>query len=291
MSEQIVETRLDGKMKAIPDLQYDGSSIDVLYDYHEEAIKWYENHLGWKVEQKEDWKVDPRVVQGKMTHMGYGAWLVSYIANERLPFHFAERGTVDSNVRLCFKARDLDKAHSGFSTNGIRVSDIYDGPGGHRYFDAWVTLEGIKFTFQNELENSLVAFPHCDNFRDTCVFIGVSNLEKSVEWYKHFVGMEVESEYIEDGYVIMSLGVNHHPDGKSKWILVTLPENAYVGKVDGAVRPMCFIHNRDEFFEYHRFLKANGVEVGEIGGFTGRGMSMFHFYDLDGNRFNVSCFV
>ncbi|MFS0861096.1 VOC family protein [Fredinandcohnia sp. 179-A 10B2 NHS] len=277
--------------RVLPKLYYDGCSIDVLYDYHEDAIKWYEKHLGWKVEQKEDWIADPRASKGKMTHMGWGTWLVSSITNQRLPFHYADRGTVDPNIRVCFKAKELNSTYSMFFEKGVRVSDIYDGPGGHKYFDVWVTSEGTRFTFQNEIENSTVAFPDCDNYRDTCVRIGVEDLEKSVEWYRDYVGMEVESEHINDGYVIMSLGVNHHPEGKSKWILEKLPENIYIGKVDGTIRPMCFIHNRDEFFEYHRFLRDSGVEVGEIGGYTGGGMSMFHFYDIDGNRFNVSCFV
>ncbi len=291
MSDQIVNREYHEKMNRVPKLQYDGCSIDVLFDYHEEAIKWYEKYLGWKVEQKEEWIADPRATQGKMTHMGRGAWLVSCITNQRLPFHFADRGTVDPAIRLCFKAIDLPGLHSMFTKEGIRVSDMYDGPGGHKYFDAWVTSEGTRFTFQNELENSPVAFPDCDNLRDTCVRIGVRDLEKSVEWYKEYVGMEVDSDCTSDGYVIMSLGVNHHDEGKSKWILERLAEDPSRGKVNGTVRPTCFIHHREEFFEYHRYLKESGVEVGEIGGFTGGGMSMFHFYDVDGNRFNVSCFV
>lgn len=291
MSEQIVNIESPGTIRVVPKLLYDGGSIDVLYDYHEDAIKWYETYLGWKVQQKENWKPDPRASLGKMTHMGRGYWLNSYITSQRLPYHYAQRGTIDPHIRLCFKAKNIGQVHSDFSQNGIRVTDIYDGPGGHKYFDAWVTSEGTRFTFQDELEHSPVSFPQCDHFQDTCIRIGVKNLENAAAWYKHFVGMEVESEHVDDNYVIMSLGVNHHPDGKSKWILEKLPDDACTDKVDGPVRPTCFIQHREEFFGYHLFLKDSGVEVGEIGGFTSRGMSMFHFYDLDGNRFNVSCFV
>jgi catechol 2,3-dioxygenase-like lactoylglutathione lyase family enzyme len=292
MGEQIINAESSAASDSVvPKLLYDGGSIDVLYDYHEEAVKWYENYLGWRIEQREDWKPDPKVVAGKMTHMGRGYWLNSYISNQRLPYHYAERGTVDPNVRLCLKTKDIEQAHSNFSKKGVRVSDLYDGPGGHRYFDAWLTLEGTRFTFQDELANSPVASPQCDNFQDSCIRIGVSNLEKAIAWYKHFVGMELESERENDSYSVMSLGVNHHPGGKSMWILEELPEGAVIGKIDGPVRPTCFIQDRDEFFGYHRFLKESGVDVGEMGGFTGRGMSMFHFYDTDGNRFNVSCFV
>jgi catechol 2,3-dioxygenase-like lactoylglutathione lyase family enzyme len=150
MREQIINAESPAASeRVVPKLLYDGGNVDVLYDYHEEAIKWYENYLGWRIEQKEDWKPDPKVAAGKMTHMGRGYWL---------------------------------------------------------------TLE-------------------------------------------------------------------------------RLPEVAVIGKVDGPVRPTCFIQNRNEFFGYHRFLKESGVDVGAMGGFTGRGMSMFHFYDTDGNHLNVSCFV
>ncbi|HZG88043.1 VOC family protein [Paenibacillus sp.] len=291
MEEQIIATESPGPAGVVPKLLYDGGSIDILYDYHEDAIKWYENHLGWKVEQKENWKPDPRVAAGKMTHMGRGYWLTSYVTKKKLPFHYAERGTIDPHVRLCLKAKDIKQTHDDFSKKGIRVSEIYNGPGGHSYFDAWLTMEGTRFTFQDELEHSPIAFPDCDNFRDTCVRIGVKNLENAIKWYKQYVGMEVESLHGGDGYAIMSLGVNHHPNGKSMWVLEQLSDGAITEKVDGPVRPTCYIQNREQFFGYHTFLKNSGVDVCEIGGFTGRGMSMFHFYDPDGNRFNVSCFV
>lgn len=36
----------------VPQILYDGADVDVLWDGHEDAIRWYERHLGWKVEQK-----------------------------------------------------------------------------------------------------------------------------------------------------------------------------------------------------------------------------------------------
>ncbi|WP_307336577.1 VOC family protein [Metabacillus malikii] len=147
----------------------------------------------------------------------------------------------------------------------------------------------MRITFQDDIKNSQVAFPDSDNFSDTCVRIGVGDLEKSVKWYKDFVGMELEAEKVNEDFVVMSLGVNHDPNGKSKWILERTSDHN--GRTDGSIRPICFIQNRDDFFQYYHFLKESGIEVGEIGGFTEGGLSMFHFYDLDGNRFNVSSFV
>lgn len=60
------------------------------------------------------------------------------------------------------------------------------------------------------------------------------------------------------------------------------------GKIDGAIRPLTLIKKREDFFTYHQFLRDNGVECGDVGGFLQKGRVLFHFYDADGNRFNVS---
>src|SRR5690606_14186080 len=117
-------------------------------------------------------------------------------------FHYAERGTVDPNIRLCLKANDIEHAHSTFSNDGIRVSEIYKGPGGHGYFDAWLSMEGTRFTFQEALPSSPITLIPCDNFQDTCVRIAVKDLQQAVTWYKQYVGMEIESEHYNDGYVV-----------------------------------------------------------------------------------------
>ncbi|GIP39909.1 hypothetical protein J31TS4_31890 [Paenibacillus sp. J31TS4] len=292
MNEQLVHTEpVVGSGRVVPDLLYDGGSIDVLYDYHEEAVRWYETNLGWSVRQQESWKPDPRAAQGKMTHMGRGLWLTSSVTSQRLPYHYAERGTVDPHVRLCLRAADLEQTRSALEGRGVRVTDLYAGPGGHRYFDAWLTAEGTRIAFVEEQAPSPVPLPPCGPNEDVCVRIGVSHLDEAVPWYERYIGMQVEAVHREEGYAVMSLGVNHHPDGKSLWILESLPPGAYTGPVDGPVRPTCFVQGRDAFFAYYQFLKDSGVMVGEMGGFTGRGLALFHLYDRDGNRFNVSSFV
>lgn len=67
-----------------------------------------------------------------------------------------------------------------------------------------------------------------------------------------------------------------------------MPEGAQTDPRDGQVQPVCWIKSRDDFFRYHEQLKALGVDTSEVGGFLNRGMVSFHFYDPDGNRFNVS---
>ena len=66
------------------------------------------------------------------------------------------------------------------------------------------------------------------------------------------------------------------------------PQGASTEKANGQVQPVCWIKSREEFFQYNERLRSTGVETSEVGGFVERGMVGFHFYDPDGNRFNVS---
>ncbi|PYI51569.1 VOC family protein [Paenibacillus flagellatus] len=268
----------------VPPLFYDGGAIDLLFDHHERAIDWFVDHMGWQVRQKEQWKPDPRASEGRMTHMGHGTWLVSALTATRLPHHYAERGTVDPNVRWCWRIGDFERTRERLVQSGVRVSPIYAGPGGHRYFDFWATLEGVRLTAQEDV--SLTG----DTFTPSWTRVGVTDLERSIHWYRRHTGMVIEQSCINEGYVTMSLGVNHRPGERSLWVLERLPESAFAEKTDGAVRPYCFIHGRESFMAYHRGLREAGVDVSDIGGFSPKGLAAFHFYDPDGNRFNVSSF-
>lgn len=114
--------------------------------------------------------MDPRCFKGKMIQMDYGTWLVTYLTNTRLPHQFAERGTVESNIRLCFRIRDLEKIHQTLLDDGVRVSPVYDGPK-TRYFDVWATAEGIRLTLQEDL-----SVPSAE-LLPSWIRIGVRNIE------------------------------------------------------------------------------------------------------------------
>lgn len=91
------------KRNAVPELFYDGGEIDILWDNHDQAIAWYETFMGWEVKRKESWWPDERVQSGKMTHLGYGTWLNSVLTMQQLPFHYAQRGSIDPHIRWCWR--------------------------------------------------------------------------------------------------------------------------------------------------------------------------------------------
>ncbi|WP_127531779.1 VOC family protein [Paenibacillus kobensis] len=266
----------------VPALYFDGTTVDVLWDNHDAAIEWYRRHMAWEIGQTENWKPDPRCTQGRMTRLNWGTWLISSLTSERLPHHYAERGTVESNVRLCWRTRDIKAVHRRFQSDGVRLSDLYRGPGNTEYFDFWATNEGIRFTAQEDQSVQE------DGFVPSWIRIGVRELAQSAEWYRRYMGMEVENDFSEYGFVIMSLGLNHQRDQKSLWVLEQLPEGAYTGKVSGQVWPVCWIPDREALFQYRTHLIDSGIEASEVGGFVTRGLISFHFYDPDGNRLNVS---
>ncbi len=266
----------------VPELYYDGGEIDVLWDNHDQAIAWYETFMGWEVKRKELWSPDQRIIRGRMTHLGYGTWLNSVLTSQKLPFHYAERGSVDPHIRWCWRTKNLQKTHTSFSENKIRVTDIYRGPDGKQYFDFWATAEGARLTAEGD--DTLTT----KGFKPSVTRIGVSDLRQARQWYGEFVGMNVLEDHIEDGYLVLHLRENYSETNKSIWILEQLPMDSYKGKIDGMIRPLTLVKNRASFFAYHQFLKDSGVDCGDIGGFLEKGRVLFHFYDSDGNRFNVS---
>lgn len=262
----------------VPVLYFDGQYLDTLWDNHDHVVNWLQKYFSWKVIRKEDWKVDPACREGKMTQLDFGTWVISYLTDERLPHHYADRN-VESNIRLCFRVNDLDEIHRRLSDDGVRVSNLYLGPKTH-YFDVWIADEGIRLTMQEDrsVQPGEVA--------PSWIRIGVSRLKESMDWYQTHMGMKLLEHDSERKYAIMSLKLNHS-DLDSLWVLEQSSlENK--GKVDGQVQPICWIQDREELFKYHQYLNDNGIETSKIGGFLTKGLVSFHFYDQDGNRLNIS---
>ena len=118
--------------------------------------------------------------------------------------------------------------------------------------------------------------------------IGVRDVDQSIKWHESVTGMRLVERDPDGQFAIMALKLNHAENEDSLWVLERLPEGAHTDKRNGQVQPVSSIKSRDDFFKYHEHLKSIDVDTSEIGGFVARGMVSFHFYDPDGNRFNVS---
>ncbi|WP_127583777.1 GyrI-like domain-containing protein [Paenibacillus koleovorans] len=259
----------------VPSLKYDGGFIHVLWDYHEAATEWYSKHFLWKSGDTHASSSE------KLTRHAFGTWIKSVLSESGPHPDLVDRG-VDPNVRWCWNTKDIVGAHNYFKENEIRISDIYLGPGERYYFDLWATFEGTRLTVCGypELEQDYGA-----RLCPSWVRIGVRDVKAAKEWYRKHVGMSLLEEHSEKGWVLMGLGVEHHP-GTSLWWLETLPPNAYTGPINGPVTPCCVLHDKWVFQNYHQFLLESGVSVSDISGNL-NGFARFHFFDPDGNRFSI----
>jgi len=259
----------------LPSLKYDGGFIQVLWDYHEAAVEWYSKHFHWTSGETHTSRTD------KLTRHAFGTWIKSVLSENGPHPELADRG-VDPNVRWCWNTRDIVETYTYFKENHIRLSEIYLGPGNRYYFDLWTTYEGTRLTVCGypELEQDYGA-RLCPGW----VRIGVSNIDDAKQWYQKYIGMSVLEEHLEQGCVLMGLGVEHHP-GTSLWWLETLPPNAYTKPINGTAAPYCVLHDKWVFLHYHQYLNDSGVNVSNITGNVD-GFARFHFFDPDGNRFNI----
>lgn len=268
-------------MSNVPNLYFDGQLIDVQWGNEKIVAEWFAKYFGWSIQRQEQWKVDPRCEDGQMTQMEWGTWIISYIAMEQLSHHYAARSGADGNIRLCFRIKELQAKHHLFQQAGIQVTPIYNGAGPTTYFDFWVPGEGFRLTLQEDR-----SIESMDSVLPSWIRIGVIDLDQSVEWLTKHLGMKITADHADQGYMLMSLKLNHL-DGDSLWV-IEQDAQASINKADSQVQPICWIQERDEFFRYHQFLIDSGVETSDIGGFVTRGMVSFHCYDPNGNRYNFS---
>ncbi|WP_199618265.1 VOC family protein [Paenibacillus alkalitolerans] len=266
----------------VPAVLFDGGTINVTLEEHEHAIEWCQRVMGMKIAQQENWTPGPEAVVGKMTHMGWGIWIESGKAADGTPAPTASREHAESNIGWYWSARNLRSKYAELQQAGVQLSNIYIDPQGREVFDFRFMNTGTWLTAVEDPAKE-DSFSDADTFR-----IKVKNLSRSIEWYKQYLGMEVLVEHPKEQYCVMTLGINYHPEGRSKWVLEEDPDFIYHGPIDGLFRTRSFVGNREDFFEYHRFLKESGNQVSEMGGFVKQGRVYFHVYDPDGNRFDIS---
>lgn len=273
---------------AVPALAYDGGNIVVPMAAHDEAVDFFMTHMGWKLQHQFDNRpshpLSP-IIRERKTLLGFGSCIQSVELREDAD-PLLTTLTADTRVRWCWRTRDIAETHAYLREQGVRVGQLYDGPGGNTYFDFWATNGQIMLTAQGDPQVSA----DDPRFVPSWTRIGVSDLSLAKAWYENYVGMRLLDDRTEEGYLLMGLDLEHHPDEYSMWVLEASQErkNAAPNRLDGAARPNCVMHDKQLFAEYHAFLRKEGVIVSDILGYPPvDGFSWFHFYDRDGNRFDV----
>jgi catechol 2,3-dioxygenase-like lactoylglutathione lyase family enzyme len=284
-----MENSVDVHTIMIPQIAYDGGSLDTIWDNHALSIDWFEEHMGLIPTiraNKEHFRFESNSEIEMMTFYPDMFNLHSIITSKRLVHLYAERG-IDPNIRWCFGTRDLDKEHTSLKQNKIRISDIYEGPGNRRYFDFWATAEGTRLTAVEAPELTDTS----PRYTTGCIRIGVTDLDASLRWYKKFLGFEYAIQNPGSDWAEMAALCVEDRDGQRVTpitkvytiYLEKLPEENHNGHIDGAARPYFLIEDKEQFEQYHRTLCENGINVSPIAD----RFDTFHLYDLDGNRLNV----
>lgn len=271
---------------AVPSLAYDGGNIYVPMDAHDEMVEWMTRHMGWNVRHQFDNRPkhpDHAIVRERKTLHGFGTCMQSIELRDGAdPLPTAV--TADTRVRWCWRTRDIRTARDYLHQQGTLVGELYIGPGEHLYFDFRAAGAGVLLTAQedaNVAEDSPRFVPSWNR-------IGVADLRSAREWYESYVGMSLLTDCSEDGYVVMGLNLEHHPNEKSMWVLEQNAANVSSGQLNGAARPNNVVHDKRQFSDYYFYLRSEGIIVSDILGYPPiDGYSWFHFYDLDGNRFDV----
>jgi len=116
-------------------------------------------------------------------------------------------------------------------------------------------------------------------FKVGSIFIPVTDIEKSTEWYVKFLGAKIINSWGDGtGFYL--------PTGSTQLALVKVESpqpTEFTTKGDQKNGYFNFVV--DDIETAHQHFKNNGIVTTEIDNFDG--MKFFDFFDLDGNPFSV----
>jgi catechol 2,3-dioxygenase-like lactoylglutathione lyase family enzyme len=256
--------------------KFDGGFIMVPWDRFEEAVDWYREHMGWKLKGTADTPVG-RKAFFRMP----GAGQANLKSFEMDIDHFTMEGYAEGNNRFCFRVANLEQTLTYFQRIGVECSVPVQLPDGTFAADM-KAFGGVRLTLSEDrkLEGK---YPESRVIRYGAkpLWLGVSDLKASVEWYENILGLvQAKKDYKDRGFALMR-------DDKDKWDSVWMEQvssNSSPVKTNPGARLYFVVKGRDNFRDAHKWLKDQGVETSNI---VGERWTGFHFFDPDGNRLNV----
>lgn len=116
-------------------------------------------------------------------------------------------------------------------------------------------------------------------FKVGSIFIPVTDVEKSTEWYQKFLGVKKIDSW-EDGVGL------YFPTGSTQLALVKVEYHQPTEfNIKGNQKNSYYNFVVEDIETAHQHFKNYGIETSEINDFGG--MKFFEFFDLDGNPFSV----
>ncbi|UVI33247.1 VOC family protein [Paenibacillus spongiae] len=259
-----------------PYFQFDGGFIMVPYDRFEEGVEWYRKHMGWAL-------ID--TVTGPVGRKAFfrlpGGGQANLKSFEMDLEHFNQRDYEEGNCRFCFRTANLEETVNYFGEHDIECSKPVQLPDGTLTADIQA-FAGVRMTLCED-RASEGQHPEARVIRYAAkpLWLGVRDLEASVAWYEHVLGLErSETDYSDQGFALLR-------DRKDHWDYVWLQQLAScspVVKANPGARLYFLVDGREDFLETQRWLKQQDIETTEP---VGERWTGYHFYDPDGNRLNV----
>lgn len=258
-----------------PRFRWDGGFLFVPYDEHEQAVRWYEEHLGlalkWSTNAD---KHDPASAAEKMSSLEFpagGLIHLKSVASQEPLGHFPVVCSPETGVGFTFNSPDIIRTRDYFISNGIDAGDIHEGPDGFPRFE-FKGYNGTKLVIRDEEQIGEPANELISGYGPW--YVEVPDLERAVPWYEQILDME-------DSRVIVP---NRCVKIGGSFYLVHEASDKPFSKADGAACPYFFTSSIHD--EHERF-RSLGVDVSEV---VGTGWKAMHIYDQFGNRINFwSC--
>jgi catechol 2,3-dioxygenase-like lactoylglutathione lyase family enzyme/predicted enzyme related to lactoylglutathione lyase len=247
-------------------LRFEGGHIGVTGD-RQAAVDWYCRHLGMTVAWDQ-----PAEGQTLLRFPGSQAIpLVSVGGGESdNVWGDATHAVRESPVRLCLACPNLEATHAALTADGVRVTWIVIDELTGNSFDFY-DLEGTRLTaVATPSEATDARFTGYASPR-----IGVSDLNASVDWYSHNVGMAASNDEPSDHRALMTMG-----DYLPIW-LEEKSADSFSGRTDAYARPYFLTLDIDEA---HAWAAEQGFDPSPI---SGEKLRVFHFWDPDGNAINI----
>lgn len=203
--------------------------------------------------------------------------------------------TVGKGIKLCLDTPDIEITHAELKQHGIKVSELYTGPGG-RAFD-FVDPCGTTHAAVEAREELIVHYPKHHRFTLFHLRIGVSDLQRSIEWYSRFLKTTVQSVEPDASYALLHNGTRYVNNGP---VLAPLP--VYLIQTEmttpsaarcETVLPMFVTDSEASLHAAHSVFRENNIEASDIFGEirSDSGMADFTFHDPDGNRLMLYYYV
>lgn len=245
----------------------------VPWEQFDEAVEWYREHMGWTLIGTGDGPVGRKAF---FNMPGSGQANLKSFESELS--HFTSEGYDEGNCRFCFRTADLNQTLDYFSHLGVTCSTPVKMPDGTRSADM-IAFGNVRLTL-NEDRKLIGKYPEARviQYAAKPLWLGVTDLEASIEWYSRICGWESSKKNFQDrGFALM----------REAWDFVWLEKvngEPLTPKANPGARLYFRIKEQKDLYRTNVWLKEQGIEASDIIGERWKG---FHFYDPDGNRLNV----